>query len=107
MKKNRFVLAIALFASFFLYSLVSCEKENDKTDLQLTDGIIIYAAPPDNCNDYVIVTDNRWFKPSELNSDFEVDSLLIRYAYDSTEHKHPCGFGGVIPIINLTHIEKR
>ena len=107
MNKNRITLQITLFTLFLLSSLVSCEKEKNETDLELTDGIIIYAAPPDNCNDYVIVTGNHWLKPSGLSSDFEVDSLLIRYAYDSTENKHSCGFGGPIPIIDLTHIEKR
>lgn len=107
MKKNKLALPIFLLLLFLMTSLTSCEKDNNKTELQLTDGIIIYMAPPDNCNDYIIRTGNYLYKPSVLNSNFAIDSLLIRFAYDSTENGHNCGFGGSIPIINLTHIEKR
>lgn len=87
---------------------ISCEIAENDSNLDFKNGIILYMPPPDNCNDYVIKSDdNYWFKPSNLNNDFRIDSLLIRFAFDSTDNFHDCGFGGSIPIIDLIHIEKR
>lgn len=103
MKKSlRLLIPVTILLQCF-----SCEKENDKYDLQLIEGVVMYMAPPDNCNDYVIKADKSYYKPLDLSVDFEIDSLLIRFAYDSTEYWHNCGFGGPIPVIDLTHIENR
>lgn len=87
---------------------ISCEKDKADDRLSLDNGIILYMPPPDNCNDYVIITtDNFWYKPSNLSNDYKIDSLLIRFDFDSTDNFHNCGFGGSIPVIDLTHIEKQ
>lgn len=44
----------------------------------------------------------HFYKPVNLSADYEIDTLAVRFACDSTEDKHNCGFGGSIPVIILT-----
>lgn len=99
---------VMFISAIVMISITSCDNDTDNDDLKLVDGIIMYMAPPDNCNDYVIKTDdNLYYKPSDLSMDYKIDSLLIKFSFDSTDGLHNCGFGGSISIIDLTHIEKR
>lgn len=107
MKKNHLNTFNILLSIILLTALLSCDNENVDANLLLTEGIIIYMAPPDNRNSYIIKTGNFNYQPADMSSDFKIDSLSIRFAYDETENRHNCGFGGTIPIIELTHIEKR
>ncbi len=104
MKKSLFILlslGIGLAA-------VSCGDDNIPPDEELQEGIILYLPPPDNCNDFIIWTEgNIMYKPASIDRYFEVDSMLIRFAFDETEALHNCGFGGSIPVIDLTYIEER
>ena len=102
---NRF--SLTLFVSAIVIISTSCDNDTNNDNLKLENGIIMYMAPPDNCNDYVIKTDdNLFYKPSDLSKDYKIDSLSIKFSFDSTDALHNCGFGGSIPIIDLTHIEK-
>lgn len=97
------VVAVGIFAS--------CEeKENTNTNTKV--GIIYYAAPPDNCNDYVIDFNldeelNDLHKPNNLPNEFKVDSLKVEVNYRTTNEQHSCGFGGSIPVINIVEIKAK
>ena len=105
MKKNRIEVLCTILIIAFAAICICCEKDDTRNNLN---GIILYMPPPDNCNDYVIKSeDNSLLKPSNLSDEYRIDSLLIRFAFDSTDNFHNCGFGGSIPVIDLTHIEKR
>ena len=86
LKLSTLLSAIALIVISF-----SCKKE-----VTTTNGIILYMAPPDNCNDYIIKTDDgAFYKPSSLNNDFKVDSLLVEFSFKTSDLTHSCGFGGL------------
>ena len=89
--------------------LISCtDDDNAEPNALLEKGTVLYFPGPDNCNDYVIKTDDNFlYKPDILRSDFQQDSLLIEFTFESTENFHNWGFGGPIPIIVLHEIRKR
>lgn len=91
---------------FLLFLLLSaCE---DDTRIPTEAGVVIFAAPPDNCNDFIIETaGGTRLKPSNLRNDFQVDQLQIIFGYEITSDFHDCGFAGAIPIINITTIRRR
>ena len=108
MQKNRLITIQMILSITLMMISISCKKDEENNSLNLKDGIILYMPPPDNCNDYVIKTsDNLWYKPSTLGNDYKTDSLLISFDFDSTDNFHDCGLGGSIPVVDLTHIEKR
>lgn len=107
MKNKGLILSIAIFTVVLACSFMSCNKDSKEADLQLKEGMIVYMAPPDNCNDFIIKVNDHIYKPSNLSSSFEIDSLNIRFAYETIESTYDCGFGGQIPYVLLTHIEKR
>lgn len=104
MQKNRLILVQIFLVTTLSVIGFSCKK-SDKNNL--IDGMVVYMAPPDNCNDFVIKTDDSYYKPSNLENEYKVDSLLISFYFNSTADFHDCGFGGSIPIIDLTHIENK
>ncbi|TRX60597.1 hypothetical protein FNH22_05990 [Fulvivirga sp. M361] len=106
MKKNslKVVYVVSIIVLMMIY--VSCNEDEPGSDTQ--NGMILYMPSPDNCDAYVIRTDdNYWYKPSNLSSDLEVDSLYVSFTFDLTDKTHHCGFGGPISVVNLTSIEKR
>ena len=93
------------FVFLLLLSLSACD---DDTRIPTEAGTVIFATPPDNCNDFIIETaGGTRLKPSNLRSDFEVDQLQIIFGYELTGNFHDCGFSGDIPIITITTIRKR
>ncbi|MEM6830822.1 MAG: hypothetical protein AAF551_09925 [Bacteroidota bacterium] len=89
-----------------IVSFAACEDDNEPLP-ELTDGTIVFMAPPDNCNDYVIAIDgsNTLLKPNNLADSLKVDSLKIKFDFDSTALLHNCNFGGQIPVISIGTIE--
>jgi hypothetical protein len=65
----------------------------------------------DHCDAYMIYIDEpkrkRWYKPDNLSSEFEEDSLKVSVSYYITEQTHNCGFGGYKPVIHIINIEKQ
>lgn len=104
----RFKLLKVLFAILIAISFNSCDKDEVNSESDIINGIVLYMPPPDNCDDYVIKTDDNYlYKPSNLNDDLKTDSLLVRFAFNPTDNFHNCGFGGQVQVIDLTQIEKR
>jgi hypothetical protein len=101
-----------LFAILLCATVAGCNEKMDDTNLKTykKEGMIKYCPPPDNCNDYMIVIDidqyTKYYKPDNLPDKFKIDNLQIEVTYHITEEKHNCGFGGYVPVINITKIKK-
>ncbi len=87
-------------------SFIACEEDEISADLK--NGLIVYMAPPDNCNDFIIVVDDlsqTMLKPNNLAESFKIDSLKVKFDFDSTNRSHNCNFGGQIPVVSINQLE--
>jgi hypothetical protein len=84
---------------------VAC-KEKDTPESYVKTGIVKYFAPPDHCNDYMIVIGESIYKPDKLDEKYKVDNCEVKVTYQMSGEKHSCGFGGDVPCINILKIEK-
>lgn len=99
-----------------------CDKDNDKPCV-IPEGAVtekfkvLYAAPPDNCNDFVLVVEKldedgklisftRFYKPNTLPAEFQKDGMFVVVTYTVSNDTHNCDFGGYVPVINVHHIRK-
>ncbi len=108
MKRIILFSAIALF----LFTLSSCEKEDNSTNIITKEAKIIYNKAIDSCGDvYMIVVKSdedefgKWYKPENLDIKYQKDKMLIEISYSLTGHYHDCGFGGKKEIIKVHKIK--
>lgn len=93
---------IIIYFIFFI-SMGCTDQPTPKTEFK--EGIILFLAPPDNCNGYILNIDKNLYYPSNLHEFFKKDSLLVEIDISETTELHNCGFGGTIPIATINHIK--
>jgi len=99
---NKKLLLICAILLLLLTGITNCEND----DKDMVTGSVLYFAPPDNCNDYMIKIDNKIYKPKTLENQYKVDGLKVRLSYRITNEQWNCGFGGYQTVIEILKIEK-
>jgi len=94
-------------------NLIKIEKHEIYDNIYTENAIVRWIPPLDNCGAYMILVPiedmmyHKYYKPDNLPKEFEVDSLEVKVAYRYSVGRHGCGFGGLVPIINIINIEKQ
>ena len=101
--RHGFAAAVALFL------ICGCRKDSHINDLK-TDAIILDLGNPaaDGCG-WVIRVGNIDYKPENLDSKWERDSLKVRINYDMMKGSYSCGIAANIGFsyIHLNDIRER
>lgn len=101
-------MVLIKIAFFFALFFLGCNDRIVEPYVISGRGLVYDSGPlaVDGC-DWLISTDtNLTFHPSELPTEFLIDSLAVVFTYSPTNEDFTCGWGQKLPIINIVSIER-
>ncbi len=102
------VIFSEILALMILGTLVSCHVEpNENCDYGFKTGVVVYAGAPevDGCG-WEVLIDSVYYHPVNLDTDFQMNSLIVLLKYVSDPEEFRCGRGGITyPSIRITEIK--